>query len=142
MAEAKSGDKVRVHYTGKLSDGTVFDTSAEGDPLEFTLGKDSVIPGFENAVSGMAPGERKTARIPCDDAYGPRRDELTLEVNRSEFPEGADLNVGQRVRVTQPGGDTFLVTVARVGEADVMLDANHPLAGEDLVFDIELVEIV
>lgn len=142
MAEAKSGDKVRVHYTGKLDDGTVFDTSAERDPLEFTLGEGAVIPGFENAVDGMAPGERKTVDVPSDDAYGPRRDELTLEVKKTEFPEGAELNVGQRVRVNQPGGETFLVTVAEVGEGEVTLDANHPLAGQDLTFEIELVEIV
>jgi peptidylprolyl isomerase len=142
MAKAKSGDRVRVHYTGKLGDGTVFDSSAESDPIEFTIGEGQLIPGFEGALVGMASGDKKSVDLACDDAYGPRHDELVVLVERKEFPEGADLQVGQKVRMTQPNGKSFLVVIAEVGEEKVKLDANHPLAGHDLTFEIELVEIL
>lgn len=142
MSKAKSGDRVRVHYTGKLGDGTVFDKSAEGDPLEFTIGEGRLIPGFEKAVVGMASGDSKTVDIPCDEAYGPRYDELTVAVARNEFPGDAELRIGRQVRMTQPNGETFLVVIAAVDDEEVKLDANHPLAGKDLMFEIELVEVL
>lgn len=141
MAQAKSGDTVRVHYSGKLDDGTVFDTSEKREPLEFTIGGESLIAGFEQAVIGMEPGERKTQRVPSDEAYGPFRNELVHEIQRSQFPEDADLSVGQRFRATA-GPETIILSVVDIGEEQVTVDANHPLAGKDLVFEIELVEIL
>jgi peptidylprolyl isomerase len=141
MAQAKPNDTVKVHYTGKLNDGTVFDSSIEREPLQFTLGEGQVIPGFENAVLGMTAGESKTITIAADQAYGPRRDDLILAVGRDQFPTDITPEVGQQLQVRQTNGDVALVTVAEVGEAAVKLDANHPLAGHDLTFDIQLVEI-
>jgi len=141
MAEAKSGDTVSIHYTGRLEDGTVFDTSENRDPLEFTLGEGNVIPGFENAVQGMEEGESKTAKIPSDDAYGQRRDDLVLSVSKEQLPSDLDPEVGQRLQMQAGDGQTFQVVISEVEEASVEVDANHPLAGEDLTFDIELVEI-
>ncbi|NVM20197.1 MAG: peptidylprolyl isomerase [Desulfobacterales bacterium] len=142
MAQAKDGDTVKVHYTGKLDDGTVFDTSADRDPLEFTIGQGQIIPGFEQAVIDMSPGESKTAKFPADDAYGPYRDEMVIVVNRSELPGDVEPQVDQQLQVRQPDGNPFLVTVTDVSEASVTLDANHPLAGKDLTFHIRLVDIV
>jgi peptidylprolyl isomerase len=140
MAAAKSGDRVKVHYTGKLEDGSVFDSSASREPLEFTIGGQEVIPGFENAVVGMNPGDSKTENIPVEQAYGPRRDDMVIRVDRKEIPEDISLQVGQRLRMNQEGHQ-IIVTVAQVTAEDVTLDANHPLAGQNLVFEIELVEI-
>jgi len=140
MAEAKPGDRVAVHYTGKFTDGSVFDSSRGQDPLRFTIGAQEVIPGFEQAVVGMSPGQSKTQTIPSDQAYGPRDDEMIVAVDRKEFPADIDLQVGQRLKLSQEG-QTMIVTVAEINESSVTLDANHPLAGQDLVFDIELVEI-
>lgn len=142
MAKAQNGDTVRIHYTGRLSDGSEFDSSAGGDPLEFTIGQNEVIPGFENAVTGMAPGEKKTVTIPCDEAYGPHRDEMTTLVERDQFPAGDTPEIGQQYEmVNQETGQSFVMTVAEIQDDGIVLDANHPLAGEDLTFDIELVAI-
>jgi FKBP-type peptidyl-prolyl cis-trans isomerase 2 len=141
VAPAKSGDTVKVHYTGKLEDGTVFDSSAERDPLEFTLGGGQIIPGFEKAVMGMETGASKTITIPPDDAYGPHRDDMVMEVERSKLPPNFDPNVGSRLQIPQPQGRPVDVVVSEVSDTHLTLDANHPLAGKDLIFEIELVEI-
>ncbi|RMD97446.1 MAG: peptidylprolyl isomerase [Calditrichaeota bacterium] len=142
MAQVKNGDTVKVHYTGKLQDGTVFDSSLDREPLEFTLGEGHLIPGFEQAVLGMNPGDKKTEVIPADLAYGPRRDELVLEVERDRIPPDIKPEVGLQLQMSSQDGRTTTVVISSVNESTVELDANHPLAGKDLVFDIELVEIV
>jgi peptidylprolyl isomerase len=141
MAQAKSGDNVKLHYTGTLSDGTVFDSSEGREPLEFTLGQNQVIPGFENAVLGMNLGDSKTVTIPADEAYGPRRDDMIIAVPSAEFPEHIHPQVGDRLQIRQPDGGVFNVTVSAVSEDSVTLDGNHPLAGQDLTFAIQLVGI-
>lgn len=141
MDNAQEGNTVRVHYTGKLDDGTVFDSSEGRDPLEFTLGSGQVISGFEQAVAGMSVGETRSARIPADDAYGQRREDLLLEVDRQQIPESIDLEVGTQLQLQQSDGQAVPVTVAELGGESVTLDANHPLAGQDLIFDLELVEV-
>jgi len=142
MEKAKADDTVKVHYTGKLEDGTVFDSSEGRDPLEFTLGKSMVIQGFEAAALGMSPGEKKTVKIPAEEAYGPRHEEMVMEVDRACMPPEIQPEVGQVLQVGQSRDQMFQVVVAEVTEESVVLDANHPLAGMDLFFDIELVEIV
>ena len=142
MSEAKTGDKVKVHYSGKLADGTQFDTSANQEPLEFTVGAGEVIAGCEEAVVGMNPGDTKTATINADEAYGDYDDELILEVERDQFPPEITPEVGQRLQLHQPDGEVFGAVVTAVDDQTVTLDANHPLAGQDLTFEIELVEIV
>ncbi len=139
---ASIGDTVRIHYTGTLTDGTTFDSSEGREPLEFTLGSGQVIPGFDAGVTGMEPGESKTVTIPAADAYGPRRPEMMLEVGPDQFPEGMNPEVGQQLQMSQPDGQAVVVTVAEVSDDGVMLDANHPLAGEDLTFALTLDEIV
>jgi len=141
MAQAKSGDTVKVHYTGKLDDGTIFDSSQDRDPLEFKIGEGQIIPGFEQAVVGMNPGENKTATIPVDEAYGPRRDEMVMDVEKEQFPEHITPEVGQKLQMKRSDGQIIMVTITDISEAKVTLDANHPLAGKDLTFDIQLVEI-
>lgn len=141
MAEAKSGDTVSIHYTGRLEDGTVFDTSEDRDPLEFTLGEGNVISGFEEAVEGMEEGQSKTASISSEQAYGQRRDDLVLSVAKDQLPPDLDPEVGQRLQMQAGDGQTFQVVISEVEDESVEVDANHPLAGEDLTFDIELVEI-
>ncbi|QDZ39229.1 peptidylprolyl isomerase [Euhalothece natronophila Z-M001] len=141
MVQAKSGDTVKVHYTGKLADGTVFDSSEGRDPLEFAIGEGQIIPGFEQAVIGMAPGESKTAEISSDEAYGPHRSEMVLEVEREQIPEDIEVQPGQQLQVQHPSGQQIPVVVTEVAESKVTLDANHPLAGQDLTFDIELVNV-
>jgi peptidylprolyl isomerase len=142
MAQAKQGDTVRLHYMGKLQDGTVFDTSRERHPLQFTIGNGQVIAGFEQAVIGMKIGELKTARVPMDQAYGPHREDLVVTMDRSKLPPGLVPQVGQRLELTQVDDQTSLVTVIGTTESTLTLDANHPLAGKELIFDIELVGIV
>ena len=142
MARPKTGDTVKVHYTGKLEDDTVFDTSANRDPLQFTIGEGQVIPGFEQAVVGMKPGESKTAKIPVDEAYGPHHKEMVLVVGRDQFPAELEPKVDQRLQMSRADGQRIAVTVTEVSEESVTLDANHPLAGKDLTFDIQLVEIL
>jgi FKBP-type peptidyl-prolyl cis-trans isomerase 2 len=142
MTQAKQGDIVNVHYTGKLTDGTVFDTSKNRHPLRFTIGKGQVIAGFEQAVAGMNTGESKTVVIPVDQAYGPRRDDMIVTMDRSTLPADLTPQIGQRLELTQTDDQTLLVTVTAVTDTTLTLDANHPLAGKDLTFDLELVGIV
>ena len=142
MTRAKAGDTVRVHYTGKLEDGSIFDSSQEREPLEFTIGSGQVIPGFEAAVTGMATGESKSTTIPPEEAYGPRRQEMLAVVDREQLPDDLEVNVGQRLQVQQPDGRQIVVSVADIAEKTVTLDANHELAGKTLTFDLELVEVV
>ncbi len=141
MAQAKQGDTVKVHYTGKLEDGKVFDTSSGREPLSFTIGEGNVIEGFESGIVGMGVGEKKTLNISPDAAYGNRNDELVAVVEKENIPEDIDVSVGQQLQVRQPNGQTINVSVTDVSEENVTLDANHPLAGRDLVFDVEIVEI-
>lgn len=142
MQQAQSGDRVRVHYTGTLADGSEFDSSRGRDPLEFTLGGNQIIPGFDQAVTGMAIGESKKVTIDSNEAYGPRRDELVAQVERSQIPDEIALEIGNRVQASGPNDQVIDLTIVEVGEETVTLDANHPLAGKELIFEIELVEIV
>lgn len=139
--QANSGDLVSVHYTGRLEDGTVFDSSREGEPLEFKLGSGAVIAGFDQAVAGMEVGDSREIRIAPEDAYGPRRDEMQLEVPRSQLPDGLDPQEGEMLGIEVAPGQQAVARVAGVAEDTITLDLNHPLAGETLVFDIELVGI-
>jgi peptidylprolyl isomerase len=141
MAQAQVGDMVRVHYTGRLTDGTIFDSSMQREPLQFTLGQGEMIAGFEHAVIGMSPGQSKTETIPSEQAYGPHRSELLVEIERQHLPPDLQPYVGQNLQMTQPNGVTVTVVVTTVSLSQVTLDANHPLAGKDLVFDITLVAI-
>ena len=140
-ATAGDGDTVRVHYTGTLEDGTTFDTSVGGEPLEFTLGAGQMIPGFEEAVYGLKIGESKTVTIPAEEAYGPHRDDLVIVVEWEQLPAGLDPEVGQQLQMQQTDGRTAVVIVTDVSETTITVDANHHLAGKDLTFEIELVEI-
>lgn len=142
MSKATSGDTVRVHYKGTLSEGEEFDSSEGKDPLEFTLGESQVIPGFEKTVEGMEEGESTTTTVPAEEGYGEPREDLRLEMPRDQFPEGVEPEVGQELGLEQPDGRTVPVRVVGVADDEVTLDANHPLAGEELTFEIELVEIV
>jgi peptidylprolyl isomerase len=142
MAQAKSGDTVRVHYTGKLSDGSVFDTSTDSDPMEYKIGEGQLITGFEEAVIGMTPGDAKTTVIAAEDAYGPYRQEMVIEVARNQLPSHLKLEVGQALQSVQQDGQVIRFVVSDLSESRVTLDANHPLAGEELTFDIKLVDIV
>ncbi|HEV8539863.1 MAG TPA: peptidylprolyl isomerase [Nitrospiraceae bacterium] len=142
MTQAKLGDTVRVHYTGKLEDGTVFDSSEENEPMELTLGNGTVIPGLEQGIVGMTPGEEKTEWVPCDMAYGPYQEDLTVEVDRVLFLEQQLVpEPGLKLQVTGSDGQQLPVVVTEVSDTKVTLDANHPLAGKDLIFDIALVEV-
>lgn len=141
MKKAQNGDTVRVHYTGKLVDGTVFDSSREREPLEFTLGGGRLIKGFEEAVEGMSAGESSTVRIPADEAYGPRREELVLSIPRDKFPPAIEAREGVMLSLRQPDGGMLDAEITKVGEQSVTVDANHPLAGKELTFDIEMVEV-
>lgn len=141
MDQAKTGDKVKVHYTGKLDDGNVFDSSEGRDPMQFVIGAKELIPDFEEAIVGMSPGDSKTVKITSDRAFGPRRDELVTDIDSNNIPPEMELQVGQRLNATDPNGQTVTVTVVALTDSGVKVDANHPLAGEDLTFDIELVEI-
>ena len=142
MAQAKQGDTVKVHYTGSLDDGTQFDSSVGREPLEFTLGGGNVIAGFEEAVAGMEVGDNKTVTIPSDQAYGPRQEAAVKTFDRSAIPDHIDLKVGVRLQASDPGGQPLVLTVTEITEDSVTLDGNHPLAGENLTFDLELIEIV
>ena len=142
MTQAKSGDTVKVHYTGKLDDGSVFDSSVDRDPLRLTIGENRIIPAFEQAIIGMKPGESKTVKISADRAFGPYSEELVRTVSRNIFPQGLEPKIGQRLNATRMDGRSVPVTVTEVSETTVTIDANHPLAGEDLTFDIELIEII
>lgn len=141
LTQAKMGDQVAVHYTGKLDDGTVFDSSEGNEPLQFAIGEGQLIPGFEQAVVGMSPGESKTATIPADEAYGTYHPEMVLVVEREQMPSELPVSVGLQLQIQQQGGQTIPVIVTDVSGAQVTLDANHPLAGEDLTFEIQLLQI-
>jgi peptidylprolyl isomerase len=137
---ANVGDTVRVHYVGTLDNGDRFDASVGGDPLEFTLGSGQVIPGFEEAITGMEIGETKQVRIPAEQAYGPYRDEMVLAIPRDQLPGDVELETGQQVQMQQ-GDYTFIAVVEDVSDGAVTFNANHPLAGEALNFDLKLMEI-
>ena len=141
MSEAKTGDTVTVQYTGTLEDGTVFDSSENREPLSFTIGSGDLIPGFEEAVVGMEPGDTRTATFGPEEAYGERSDELVFSIGRDKLPDSVEPEVGDRLEAKDPDGNKFAVSVAAVEEQTVTLDANHPLAGRDLTFEIELVAI-
>lgn len=141
MQQVKKGDTVKVHYHGKLTDGTSFDSSEGREPLEFEVGGGQVIPGFDQGVTGMAVGEKKTIQIPVDEAYGPKQEEMIMEFPKERFPEDMNPEVGMQLNMSNGQGQNFPVVIVEVRDAVVVLDANHPLAGEDLIFDLELVEI-
>ena len=138
---AKVGDTVKVHYTGTLTDGSAFDSSIGREPLQFTLGEGQMIPGFEQAVIGMELGETKTVTIPADQAYGPYYEERVFVISRDQLPAGMEPEVGQKLQMQSTSGQITIVTVTVVSETNVTLDANHELAGKDLTFEIQLVEI-
>ncbi len=142
MAQVKSGDKVKVHYHGKLTSGETFDSSAGREPLEFEVGSGMVIKGFDEGVTGMAVGDKKTINIPFNEAYGPRNPEMVIDMPKERFPEDMEVEVGMPLVMSDGQGQQFQVTIVEIKESSVVLDANHPLAGKDLVFDLELVEIV
>src|SRR5205085_11902159 len=142
MQQVKSGDTVKVHYHGKLTDGTTFDSSEGREPLEFEVGSGSVIPGFDTGVTGMQVGEKKTINIPVEEAYGPKQDDMIMDFPRDRFPADMEPEVGMQLNMSNGAGQNFPVVIREVRDETVLLDANHPLAGEDLTFDLELVEIV
>ncbi len=141
MSKVKDGDTVKVHYTGKLENGDVFDSSREKEPFEFTVGNKAVIPGFEKGVLGMEVGDTKTIEIPPEQAYGAKQDELVVEVKKSEFPDDITPTIGQRLQIKQQDGNPIVVTITDLTEDSITLDANHPLAGYTLFFDVEVVDI-
>ena len=142
MIRADQLDAVTVHYTGTLEDGTVFDKSPEDRPLRFILGKDEVIPGFDAAIQGLFQGESKTVVIPCEDAYGAHREDLVETIDRSQLPADVELEAGIQLEVTQQDNSVLNVMVVKVTKDTVTLDANHPLAGKPLTFEIQLLEVV
>ncbi|NTU68753.1 MAG: peptidylprolyl isomerase [Chlorobiaceae bacterium] len=142
MAQVKQGDTVRVHYTGTFDDGMVFDTSAEREPLQFTIGSGQVIPGFDNAVLNMAIGEKKQVNIPAEEAYGPRSEELVAEIGRDKLPADLEVEIGQQLQVGLADGGQTVVLIVDLNDETVTLDANHPMAGMDLNFELELIEIL
>lgn len=142
MAQAKKGDKVLVHYTGTYDDGTVFDSSVERGPLEVTIGTGMVISGFDRALVDMEPGQKKTVNIPVDEAYGPRAEELIAEIKREQIPADIPLEIGQQLQLSLADGGEAIVLIVDLTDTTVTLDANHPMAGLDLNFELELVEIL
>lgn len=141
MAHAQEGSTVKVNYTGKLEDGTVFDTSENREPLTFTIGEGKVIPGFEQAVTGMEPGESKTEKLAPEQAYGPRRDDMVMEMERDQIPDNVEAQEGQELQLRLQNGQTVPVVITKLSDESVTIDANHPLAGKTLVFDIELLDV-
>jgi peptidylprolyl isomerase len=140
--KADNGNRVKVNYTLKSSKGELIETTSDSDPLEFTLGEKKMIPGFEQGVLGMEPGESRTISIPAAEAYGLRDERLVFEFDRKRAPESFDPCIGQQIRMNRPDGKSFTVTVMNRTEKGYMMDANHPLAGEDLTFDLQLMEII
>lgn len=138
---AQLGDQVAVHYKGKLRDGTVFDQSQENDPIEFKIGEGKLIQGFEQAIVGMAPGDTKTEEVPFEGAYGEKRDDLVLDLDKEKVPDHLDPKEGDQLEIKQDEGNNIPVRVTEVSEDKLTIDANHPLAGQDLIFELELVEI-
>lgn len=141
MTQVKSGDKVKVHYKGSLKDGTVFDSSEGREPLEFTVGSGMVIKGFDDALLGMQTGDRKTVDIPVDQAYGPSNPDMILEFSKNDFPAEMDPQAGMGIHLSDQMGNNIPATVVEVKDETVIIDANMPLAGKDLIFEIELVEV-
>ncbi len=142
MADVKTGDTVRIHYTGTLTDGTTFDSSMGRAPLEFTVGSGQIIPGLDKAIPGMVVGDMKKVEIPHIEAYGPVNPDARQAVPREQIPEDIPTDPGTQLQMQTPDGRTVPVTIVEVTETEVTLDANHPLAGKDLIFDIELMAIV
>lgn len=142
MTEVKSGDKVQVHYHGSLTSGEVFDSSRERDPLEVQVGAGQVIPGFDNALMGMKVGDTKTVTLSVDEAYGPRNDQLINQVPREQFPVDPSPQVGMQLLASTPDGQQFPITITEIQDDVITVDANPPLAGKELVFDLELVAIL
>ncbi len=141
MTAIKQGDTVRIHYTGTLLDGKVFDSSDGRDPLEFVVGSGQIIPGLDSAMPGLAVGEKKRVEIACADAYGPINPAMRQSIPREGIPDDIPLEPGSQLQMQAPDGQVLPVTVVEADEATVTLDANHPLAGQDLIFDIEVVAI-
>lgn len=141
MQQVKSGDTVKVHYHGKLTTGETFDSSEGREPLEFTVGSGQVIKGFDDALMDMAVGEKKTVQIPVGEAYGERREDMIVQYPRQEFPDDMTPEVGMQLNMSDNMGNNFPVVITEVQEEIVVLDANHPLAGQDLIFDLEVVAI-
>ncbi|MGZ8559594.1 MAG: FKBP-type peptidyl-prolyl cis-trans isomerase [Chitinophagaceae bacterium] len=142
MQQVKRGDKIKVHYHGRLISGETFDKSEGRDPLEFEVGSGMVIKGFDDGVTGMAPGDKKTVNIPFNEAYGPKNPEMIIDMPKERFPEDMEIEVGMPLAMNDGEGNQHQVIVAEIKDDVVILDANHPLAGEDLIFDLELVEII
>ena len=142
MQQVKKGDKVKVHYHGRLNNGETFDKSEGRDPLEFEVGSGNVIKGFDDGVTGMTIGEKKTINIPHLEAYGPKNEDMIIEMPKDRFPKDMEIEVGMPLAMNDGQGQQFQVVVTEIKEDVVMLDANHPLAGQDLTFDLELVEII
>ena len=142
MQQVKKGDKVKVHYHGRLTNGETFDSSEGRQPLEFEVGNGSVIKGFDDGVTGMQVGEKRTINIPVDDAYGQKNPEMLIEMPRDRFPADMELEVGLPLMMSNGEGQNFQVLVHEMQDDSIILDANHPLAGQDLIFDLELVDIV
>jgi len=142
MTQASKGDTVRIHYTGRLTDGTEFDSSEGRAPLEFQVGSGQIISGLDARIEGMNVGEKATVTIPAAQAYGEHRPEGVQTLPRERIPENVDVSLGARLQATSPDGQQMTLTVIDVNDAEVTVDANHPLAGKDLVFDVELVEVI
>jgi len=141
MSKVKQGDTVKIHYTAKMAGGNVFDTSRKRDPLEFKVGEGKVIKGIEEAVLGMNEGEKKTVTVPQEKAYGSHKSDMVIQIPRSRLPNDLEPSVGQLLEVHHPDGNSSVVTVTEVSDDSVTLDANHPLAGKELTFDIEIMEV-
>lgn len=141
MQQVKKGDKVKVHYHGKLTTGETFDSSEGRDPLEFEVGSGMVIKGFDDGVTGMAVGDKKTINIPVDEAYGPTNPEMIVEMPKDRFPQDMEVEVGMPLAMSDQNGQQFQVVVTEIKDDSIVLDANHPLAGKELIFDLELVNI-
>ena len=141
MTQAKNGDTIKVNYTGRLDNGEVFDTTEDRQPFEFVLGQRRVISGFENALVGMSPGEKKTVKLPPDEAYGPRREEMVVKIDRNRIATDAEVEVGQALQLKASDGTPVAAKVTQVNDTDVVVDANHPLAGHALTFEISLLEV-
>ena len=141
MQQVKKGDTIKVHYHGKLVDGTTFDSSEGREPLEFEVGSGMVIPGFDDGVTGMVVGDKKTVTIPAEEAYGPKQEDMIMEFPKERFPAEMVPEVGMQLNMNNGQGQSFPVVIVEVQESVVILDANHPLAGQELIFDLELVEI-